>query len=354
MKKAMVAMSGGVDSSATAAYMLAAGYEVVGATMRLHNERAGTCGSSAELEDARAVADRLGIPFHVLDFTAAFACEVMGQFVAAYEQGLTPNPCIECNRRMKFARLYEAALAMGCDTVATGHYARVEYDERVGRYRLKKARNLAKDQTYVLYFLSQEQLAHLCFPLGEAESKEQVRQMAEQYGFPNARKRDSQDICFVPDGDYAAFIRRTTGREYPAGDFVDENGKVLGQHQGLIRYTIGQRKGLGLSLPSPLYVCRKDVAENTVLLTPEAALYSDRLTASDVNWIAGAAAPQTGETVRAYARTRYSAKEAPATVTVLPDNRMEVVFDTPQRAITAGQAVVLYDGDEVLGGGRIE
>ncbi len=351
--KALVAMSGGVDSSATAVCMLAAGYAVVGATMQLHNERAGTCGSSAEIEDARAVADRLGIPFHVLDYTADFAREVIGRFVAAYEAGLTPNPCIECNRHMKFARLYEAAMVMGCDVLATGHYARVEYDEVAGRYRLKKARNLAKDQTYVLYFLTQEQLAHIRFPLGEMDSKEQVRQMAEQQGFANARKRDSQDICFVPDGDYAAFIRRQTGREYPAGDFVDADGRVLGQHRGLIKYTIGQRKGLGLSLPAPLYVCRKDMEQNRVILTPEAALYSTRLVAEEVNWIAGEAGPKPGETVRAFARTRYSAKEAPAVITVLENDRAEVAFDAPQRAITAGQAVVFYDGDEVLGGGVI-
>lgn len=353
MKKALVAMSGGVDSSATAACMLAAGYAVVGATMQLHNERAGTCGSSTEIEDARGVADRLGIPFQVLDYTADFTCEVMDRFVTAYEAGLTPNPCIECNRHMKFARLLEAAKAMGCDTVATGHYARVEYDEAAGRYRLKKARNLAKDQTYVLYFLTQEQLAHIVFPLGDMESKEQVRQLAEGYGFANARKRDSQDICFVPDGDYAAFIRRHTGREYPPGDFVDSDGKVLGQHKGLIRYTIGQRKGLGLSLPAPLYVCRKDMEKNRVILTREEDLYASRLVARNVNWIAGAAAPKPGETIRAAARTRYSAKEAPASITVLEGGRMEVVFDTPQRAITPGQAVVLYDGDEVLGGGTI-
>ncbi len=350
MKKALVAMSGGVDSSATAACMLAAGYDVVGATMQLHNERAGTCGSSAEIEDARAVADKLGVPFTVLDYTDAFACEVMGHFVAAYEAGDTPNPCIECNRHMKFSRLYGEAAAQGCDVVATGHYARVEYDAARDKWTLKKAKNLAKDQTYVLYFLTQEQLAHTCFPLGEYESKEQVRQLAEAHGFANARKRDSQDICFVPDGDYAAFIRRRTGREYPAGDFVTEDGRVLGRHKGLIGYTVGQRRGLGLALPAPLYVKGKDMAKNTVILAPEAALYSDRLVADRFNWVCGEipAAP-----VRVTAKTRYSAKEAPATATPLPDGRVAVTFDTPQRAVTTGQAVVLYDGDEVVGGGTI-
>ncbi len=350
MSKALVAMSGGVDSSATAACMLAAGYEVVGATMQLHHERAGTCGSSAEMEDARAVAHRLGIPFRVLDYTEAFACEVMGRFVAAYEVGDTPNPCIECNRHMKFSRLYDEAKALDCDKVATGHYARVEYDEARGKWLLKKAKNPAKDQTYVLYFLTQEQLAHTCFPLGDFESKEQVRQLAEQYGFANARKRDSQDICFVPDGDYAAFIRRQTGREYPAGDFVAEDGTVLGRHRGLIGYTIGQRRGLGLALPAPLYVKGKDMTANTVILAPEADLYSRRLVATRFNWVAG---DTPTVPLQVTAKTRYSAKEAPATATVLSDGRVELVFDAPQRAVTTGQAVVLYSGDEVVGGGTI-
>ncbi len=349
-EKALVAMSGGVDSSVAAVCLVESGYTCVGATMKLFNKDCGTCGSAQEAEDARRVAQQLGFDHHVYDFCGDFSAQVIDRFVAAYEQGRTPNPCIDCNRYMKFAALYEAAKLLGCDVIATGHYARVVYDENRGKWTLKKAKNLAKDQTYVLYFLTQEQLAHTRFPLGEFESKDEVRAVAEKYGFENAHKKDSQDICFVPDGKYADFIRSRTGREYSVGNFVDRDGNVLGQHKGIIGYTIGQRKGLGLALPAPLYVCRKDVENNTVVLAPESALYTRRLWAEGFNWIAGETPV---EPVRCAARTRYSAKEAPATVTMCADGRAEIVFDEPQRAVTEGQAVVLYSGDEVLGGGTI-
>ncbi len=347
--KALVAMSGGVDSAVAAMEVLRLGYDAVGVTMCLRPE-ADACGSAAEVADARAVAEKLGIDHRVYDFREAFAAEVIKPFVCAYEQGETPNPCIECNRHMKFDRLYEVGRELGCNTVATGHYARISFDEKTGRYQLKKARDPAKDQTYVLYFLTQEQLAHTVFPLGEFDSKAAVRQMAEERGFGNARKHDSQDICFVESGKYGEFIRQYTGHDYPPGEFVDASGKMLGQHRGLIHYTIGQRRGLGLSLPAPLYVCRKDTAANRVVLCPDEGLYADRLTAVDFHWISGDI--PTGA-IRASARTRYSAKEAPATVTPLPGDRAEICFDAPQRAITPGQAVVLYDGDTVLGGGKI-
>lgn len=350
-EKALVAMSGGVDSSVAAAWMVEAGYACVGATMQLFDKDCGgTCGSAPEVEDARRVAQSLGFDHHVFNYSGDFSAQVIDRFVAAYEQGRTPNPCIDCNRYMKFAQLYDAAKTLGCDVIATGHYARVVYDDNRGKWTLKKAKNLAKDQTYVLYFLTQEQLVHTRFPLGEAESKDAVRAVAERYGFVNAHKKDSQDICFVPDGKYAEFIRRRTGRDYPVGDFVDRDGNVLGQHKGIIGYTIGQRKGLGLALPAPLYVCRKDVENNTVVLAPESALYIRRLWADGFNWISG---ETPADPVRCAARTRYSAKEAPATVTVCDDGRVEIVFDEPQRAVTEGQAVVLYSGDEVLGGGTI-
>ena len=347
-KTALIAMSGGVDSSVAAICMQQAGYVCHGVMLRLHDE--GDDAAAVAEADARAVADRLGMPFTVLDRRREFADEVIRPFIEAYEQGRTPNPCITCNRCMKFAGLHRYAAEMGLDTVVTGHYARVEYDAEMGIYRLKKARNLAKDQSYVLYNLTQEQLAHTAFPLGKLPDKDTARALAEAYGFTNARKGDSQDICFIPDGKYAEFIRRTTGREYPEGDFVDADGRVLGRHKGIIGYTVGQRKGLGLSLPAPLYVRRKNMADNTVLLTPESELYTTRLIAEDFNWISGdvPAAP-----VTVTAKTRYSAKEAPAVATVLPDGRVEVTFDTPQRAVTEGQAVVLYDGDEVVGGGTI-
>ena len=346
MKKALIAMSGGVDSSVAAAKMVEAGYDCLGVTMRLHD--GDNCGAAKEAEDAREIADTLGFPFAVADLRETFATQVMDRFVSAYEAGDTPNPCIECNRYMKFGALMAYAKEYGCDTLVTGHYAQVEFDGE--KYRLKKAVNLAKDQTYVLYFLTQEQLAHIAFPLGEMESKEQIRGIAAEYGFVSAHKADSQDICFVPDGKYADFIRQRTGKEYPAGDFVNAEGKVLGQHKGLIQYTIGQRRGLGLALPAPLYVRSKDMESNTVLLTPESELYTTRLVADGFNWVDGVV-PQ--EPVRVTARTRYNAKEAAATVTALPDGKAEVVFDQPQRAVTTGQAVVLYDGDYVIGGGRI-
>ena len=345
-KKALIAMSGGVDSSVAAAKMVEAGYDCLGVTMRLHDGE--NCGAAKEAEDARKIADTLGFPFAIADLRETFSAQVMDRFVSAYEAGDTPNPCIECNRYMKFGALMEYAEKEGCDTLVTGHYAQVEFDGE--KYRLKKAVNLAKDQTYVLYFLTQEQLAHIAFPLGEMESKDQIRGIAAGYGFVSAHKADSQDICFVPDGKYADFIRQRTGREYPAGDFVNAEGKVLGQHKGLIQYTIGQRRGLGLALPAPLYVRSKNMEDNTVLLTPESELYTTRLVADGFNWVDGVAPT---EAVRVTARTRYNAKEAQATVNALPDGKAEVVFDQPQRAVTTGQAVVLYDGDYVVGGGRI-
>ena len=254
---ALIAMSGGVDSSVAAMLMCKAGYECIGVTMKLYdNEDVGlsknhTCCTLDDVEDARIVAHQLGMRFYVMNFKEDFSHQVIDRFVDAYERGDTPNPCIDCNRYMKFAKLYDRAKAVGFGTIVTGHYARVEYDEEKGRWLLKKARNLAKDQSYVLYFMTQDQLAHTRFPLGEYADKEKVREMAEEYHFVNARKHDSQDICFVPDGNYGDFIERRTGKKYERGDFVDQQGHVLGQHKGLLRYTIGQRKGLGLALPAP-------------------------------------------------------------------------------------------------------
>ena len=353
-KKALIAMSGGVDSSAAAFLMQQEGWDCIGATMRLYqNEDAGiarekTCCSLDDVEDARSVAFRLGMPFYVFNFTGDFACQVMDRFVESYERGETPNPCIDCNRYLKFGRFYRRARELGCDCVVTGHYARIEQGED-GRWLLKKGLDAAKDQSYVLYDMTQDQLAHTRLPLG-GYTKPEIRALAEREGFCNARKHDSQDICFVPDGNYADFIARRTGRTYAPGDFVLEDGTVLGRHRGLIHYTTGQRKGLGIAYAHPLYVVRKDLGRNEVVVGPNEALFTRDLTARDCNWIAFETPPAE---LRCTAQIRYRGREAACTVRPLEGGRMAVRFDEPQRAITAGQAVVLYDGDTVLGGGTI-
>ena len=349
-KQILVAMSGGVDSAVAAATLVQQGHLCIGATMRLSTGKAGTCGSGAEAEDARRVAEKLHIPHKVFDFSADFEKQVIERFCTAYQQGKTPNPCIDCNRYMKFQKLYEQAKELGCDKVATGHYARVRYDEKSGRWQLLRARCLEKDQSYVLYTLSQEQLAASVFPLGEMESKGAVREKAAALGFENADKPDSQDICFVPDGDYAAFLEEHTGETAAPGDFVDGTGRVLGRHRGLIRYTVGQRKGLGLSLPAPLYVCEKRVEDNTVVLGEEQKLFKIELFATDFNWIA---CDPPKEPLPVTVMTRYRAREVAGDASVLPDGRVHIRCSQPVRAVTPGQAVVLYDGDRVVGGGKI-
>lgn len=354
MKKVLIAMSGGVDSSVAASLMQQQGWDCIGATMTLYrNEDIGrsgsrTCCSLDDVEDARSVACKLGMPYYVFNFQEEFRCQVMDRFTDAYERGRTPNPCIDCNRYLKFRRLYDRAALMGCDAIATGHYVRIERGEN-GRYLLKKALDTSKDQSYVLYMLTQEQLAHTRFPLGTLH-KTEARELADRLGFFNARKPDSQDICFVPDGDYAAFIRRHTGKEDVPGDFVDETGRVLGRHKGITHYTIGQRKGLGVPSNEPLYVKAIDPETNRVVLSGNDALFSRQLTAGDFNWIAWDEPPRT---FRCSAKARYRHPEQPCEVTVGEDGSVQVTFDQPQRAITPGQAVVLYNGDTVLGGGTI-
>ena len=353
--RALIAMSGGVDSSVAAYLMKQAGFACVGATMRLYeNEdmsapQAGTCCSLEDVEDARAVAAKLGMPYYVFNFKEDFGRQVMDRFVAAYETGCTPNPCIDCNRFLKFDRMYRRAQELGIGYVVTGHYARIQQSE-TGRWLLLKGPDPQKDQSYVLYAMTQEQLAHTQFPLG-ALRKEEVRAIAAAQGFINAKKHDSQDICFVPDGDYAAFIRRRTGRTYPEGDFVDTTGRILGRHRGIIHYTIGQRRGLGVSGGRPLYVKEIRPSDNTVVLAEEHQLYAPTAIARDFNWIAweAPAAP-----IRVQARARYHQPEQDATTFVLPDGRVQVTFDRPQRALTKGQAIVLYQADVVIGGGTIE
>ena len=346
-----VAMSGGVDSAGAALLLRRQGYEVSGVTMYLHSckDRPGLCGSGKDIEMARSVAAALEIPHTVLDLTERFRQTVMDRFVSEYVHGRTPNPCIDCNREIKFGALLDWALEHGADALATGHYARVAYDESSGRWLLLRGRDRKKDQSYFLYQLTQRQLAHLLLPVGDYE-KPALRALAAEAGLVNAGKADSQDICFVPGGDYMTFLREYGGVEPVPGDFVDESGRVLGRHKGLERYTPGQRKGLGVSSDAPLYVLRKELDTGRVVLGPNDALFTKELTAGRVNWIS---IPEPARPVSVTAKTRYSQREDAAVVHPLPGGKVRVVFEEPQRAVTAGQAVVFYDGERVVGGGTI-
>ena len=352
--KAVIAMSGGVDSSVAAYLMKQRGFDCIGVTMKLFaNEDIGisrehSCCSLDDVDDARSVAYSLDMPYYVFNFSDRFETDVIDRFVHAYENGITPNPCIDCNRYLKFDKLYMRAKELDRDYVVTGHYARVEKDGN-GRFLLKKALDDTKDQSYVLYCLTQEQLSHTIFPLGEMR-KSQAREIAESQGFINARKADSQDICFVPDGDYAGFIERYTGNAYPDGDFLDENGNVIGRHKGVIFYTIGQRRGIGTGFGKPMYVIGKNADNNTVTLGSNELLFTDTLYADNLNWIAFEY-PESEFKCRA--KTRYRQTEQPCTVYPQDRNTVRVVFDEKIRAVTPGQHVVFYDGDIVLGGGVI-
>jgi tRNA-specific 2-thiouridylase len=351
---ALIAMSGGVDSSVAAALTLEKGINAVGCTMRLYEndmvglDLLGTCCSIEDTKDARAVCDKLGIEYNIYHYEAEFKDKVIEPFVCSYERGETPNPCIRCNKYLKFDSLYKRARELGCDYIVTGHYARIQ--EKDGHFYLLKAKDLNKDQSYVLYDLSEEQLAHTLFPLGEL-TKPEVREIAEKHGFVTSHKSESQDICFVPDGDYAAMIKRYRGKDYPKGDFVDKEGNVLGRHDGIINYTIGQRRGLGIPADRRLYVTSLDVEGNKVILADNIDLFKRELIIRDFHWITGTVP---AEGFKCQAKIRYKHKEQPAYVTPLEDGYAKIVFDEPQRAITAGQSAVLYDGDYVLGGGIID
>ncbi len=366
--KIAVAMSGGVDSSAAAAILKEQGHELVGFTMQLWNQRRGIsvdengeplpsrCCSLDDVYDARRVAEELGFPFYVLNLEKDFERDVVAPFVASYLNGETPIPCVACNSRLKFASLDRLAMSLGCEKVATGHYARVEYDMEAKRYRLFRGRNLQKDQSYFLWELTQEQLSRSMFPLGEM-SKPEVRAVARQEGLAVAEKAESQEICFVPDGNYAGFIDRyleaegESDRAPGEGEVVNTRGEVLGAHGGIHRYTIGQRRGIGIAAPRPLYVVSIDAAQNRIVVGEQEELLNEEFTAAGVNWIVDV---DDGGPVPALVRVGYRHTAAPALITPLAGGRVRVRFREPQRAITPGQATVFYRGDEVLGGGWIE
>jgi len=365
--KIAVAMSGGVDSSAAAAILKAEGHELVGFTMQLWNQRRGIsvdengeplpsrCCSLDDVYDARRVAEELGFPFYVLNLEREFERDVVQPFINSYLSGETPIPCVACNSRLKFASLDRLALSLGCERVATGHYARVEYDAEASRYRLFRGRNLQKDQSYFLWELTQEQLSRSMFPLGEM-SKPEVREVARSSSLAVAEKAESQEICFVPDGNYAGFIDRyleaegETERKPGEGEVVNTNGEVLTKHNGIHRYTIGQRRGIGIASERPLYVISIDAQKNRVVVGSQEELLRDEFTAAGVNWIAF---DEPTAPVRAEVRVRYRHAPARATITPQGNSRAHISFDEPQRAIAPGQATVFYRGDEVIGGGWI-
>lgn len=349
MKKILVGMSGGVDSSAAALILRQQGYEVDGCTLKLFDKVESSCCSVSDVMDAKAVCRKLGIEHYVFNFKELFREKVMDSFAESYINGETPNPCINCNRYIKFDKMLARAKELGYDGIATGHYARTAYDEKSGRYLLKKSADERKDQTYVLYNMTQEQLSSTLFPLWDKD-KAEIRSIAESCGLVNAHKPDSQDICFVPDCDYAAFIEQHTGKTFPSGDYIDTDGLKMGTHSGYIHYTIGQRKGLGAAFGKPVFVCGKDPATNTVTLGDSSDLMSTVVEAEDINLIS---VPEIKGEMPISAKIRYNMQAVSGVLTSVGDSRIRVKFDTPVRAAAKGQALVIYDGDTVVGGGKI-
>lgn len=342
-EKVLLGMSGGVDSSVSAILLKEQGYEVVGVTMNL----IGT--NEKEREDAKKVCDQLGIQHYTLDETAEFKRRVIDPFVKCYEQCLTPNPCVECNRYLKFGKMYEFAQSLGIDKIATGHYARIEKDVETGEMVLKKSASLQKDQSYVLYAIPKELLSHILFPLEGYESKEEIREIAKKYQLPIAEKPDSQDICFIPDGDYASFLEKQMGKKAKKGNIVNQEGKILGIHKGLHHYTIGQRRGLGIANPVPLFVRDFREEKNELVVGEEAELYQSQFQVSDVNWLSD----YKEKTLEVTVKVRYHAKEAKAKISKQGEKVIVDLYE-PQKGITPGQSAVFYQKDQVIGGGKIE
>ncbi len=356
MKKVLMAMSGGVDSSVSAYILKKQGYDVIGATLKLFDKEESqndnkTCCSLNDIDDARCVANKLEIPFYVFNFKNEFKENVMSKFVNSYLNGETPNPCIDCNKFIKFDKMLKRCKELDCDFIATGHYAVIEKDNNTNRYLLKKAKDLNKDQSYFLYSLTQEQLKNILFPIGNLDKNQDVRKIALENGFINSKKPDSQDICFINGGNYSNFIENYINRKIPCGNFIDMQGNILGKHSGIINYTIGQRKGLRLSLKKPMYVKEINAENNNIVLCPEESLYKKSFTVKDINLIP---LNSINNSLRLKVKTRYRQKEQSATITQIDNNRLNIELDVPQKAITKGQALVMYDGDVVVGGGTIE